>query len=104
MISPFLARYMNIIILVSWTEILGMVLDTTWNFDEHLKNIYKTTNKNIRLVRKLQQLLPRASLVSVLKSFFVPHVDYSDLICDHEYDAWYLSLAKTEKQCNINNN
>ena len=44
---------------------LGMFLDSKLNFSEHLKTIFQKTNKTIRLLRKLQTLFPRASLITI---------------------------------------
>ena len=38
------------------------------------------------LLRKLQKLLPRQSLVTIYKSFFKPHFEYGDVIFDHAYN------------------
>ena len=59
-----------------------MFLDDKLNFGEHLKHIAKKVNKSIGLLRKLQNLLPRRSLVTTYKSFIRPHIDYGDVTFD----------------------
>ena len=44
-------------------------------------------NKSIGLLRKLQNTLPRPSLLTIYKSFIRPHLDYSDIIYDQAHDA-----------------
>ena len=39
-------------------------------------------NKTIGLLRKLQNTLPRPSLLTIYKSFIRPHLDYGDIIYD----------------------
>ena len=65
---------------------LGMFLDDKLNFGENLKYIANKVNKSIGLLRKLQNLLPRRSLVTIYKSFIRPHIDYGDVIFDQAYN------------------
>ena len=46
-----------------------MVFDTILDFNLHLKNVHIKVNKTIDLLRKLQNTLPRTSLITILKSF-----------------------------------
>ena len=48
---------------------LRMVFDTILDFNLHLKNVHIKINKTIDLLRKLQNTLPRTSLITILKSF-----------------------------------
>ena len=63
-----------------------MFLDDKLNFGENLKYIANKVNKSIGLLRKLQNLLPRRSLVTIYKSFIRPHIDYGDVIFDQAYN------------------
>ena len=63
-----------------------MLLDDKLNFGEHLKYIADKVNKSIELLCKLQNLLPRRSLVTIYKSFIRPHIDYRDVIFDQTYN------------------
>ena len=49
----------------------GMYLDAKLNFQEHLYNIMS----KVGLLRKLQAVLPRPSLVIIYKAFIRPHLD-----------------------------
>ena len=64
-----------------------MVLDTKSDFSFHLKNVQKKVNKTIGLLRKLQDTLPRTSLITIFKSFIRPHLDYGDIIYDRAYNT-----------------
>ena len=68
---------------------LGMFLDNKLNFSEHLKTIFRKTNKTIGLLRKLQILLQRASLITIYKSLFRPHLDYGDMIYDQAFNMLF---------------
>ena len=39
-------------------------------------------SKTIGLLRKLQNLLPRAALITIYKAFIRPHLDYGDVLYD----------------------
>ena len=66
---------------------LGMTLDTKLDFSLHLKNVQNKVNKTIELLRKLQDTLPRTSLITIFKSFIRPHLDYGDIIYDRAYNV-----------------
>ena len=65
---------------------LEMHLDAKLNFEKHLDNIMSTVAKTIGLLRKLQAVLPRPSLVTIYKAFIRPHLDYGDIIYDRAYN------------------
>ena len=59
---------------VSHQKHLGIILDAKLNLQEHIKNLLTKVNKTIELVRKLQNILPRGSLLIIFKSFVRPHM------------------------------
>ena len=63
-----------------------MFLHDKLNFGEHLKYITDKVNKSIGLLRKLQMILPRRSLITIHKSFIRPHLDYRDIIFDQAFN------------------
>ena len=70
---------------VSSQKYLGMILDAKLNFQEQIKNLLTKVNKIIGLLRKLQNILPRGSLLTIFKSFLRPHLDYGDVIFDQSF-------------------
>ena len=64
-----------------------MVLDTKLDFNLHIKNVQNKVSKTIELLRKLQNILPRQSLITIYRSFIRPHLDYGDTICDRAYNS-----------------
>ena len=58
---------------------LGMVFDTRLDFNLHLQNVQNKVNKTIVILRKLQNTLPRTSLITIFKSYIRPHLDYGDI-------------------------
>ena len=71
---------------VSSQKHLGMILDAKLNFQEQIKNLLTKVNKIIGLLRKLQNILPRGSLLTIFKSFVRPHLDYGDVIYDQSFN------------------
>ena len=66
---------------------LRMILDTKLDFSLHLKNVQNKVNKTIGFLCKLQDTLPRTSLITIFQSFIRPHLDYGDIIYDWAYDT-----------------
>ena len=64
---------------------LGIVLDSRLDFNKHLEIILEKVSTTIGLLRKLQNLFPRKSLITVYKSFIRPHMDYGDIIYGQAY-------------------
>ena len=68
---------------------LGVTLDLKLTFEKHLLNFYKTGNKTIGLMRKLQRVLPRIVLVSIYKAFVKPHLNYGDILYDQAFNSYF---------------
>ena len=66
---------------------LGVILDASLSFQEHLISVQSKTNKSIGLLRKLQNTLPRQALITIYKAFVRPNLDYDDILYDQTYNA-----------------
>ena len=66
---------------------LGMVLDNRLDFDVHLKNVQNKANKTIGLLCKLQNTLPRTSLITIFRSVIRLLPYYGDIIYDRGYNT-----------------
>ena len=64
-------------------------LDLKLTFEEHPLNVFKTVNRTIGLMRKLQSVLPRITLVSIYKAFVRPHLDYGDILYDQAFNNFF---------------
>ena len=53
---------------------------------KHLKYITNKVSKSIGLLRKLQMILPKLTLVTIYKSFITPHLDYGDITFDQAFN------------------
>ena len=79
-------RFNNNVSQASSQKHLGLTLDNRLTFDEHLTNESNKISKTIRLLRKLQNNLPRLALLTIYKCFIRPHLDYGDIIYDQGYN------------------
>ena len=74
---------------------LGVILDASLSFEEHLISVYSKTNKTIGLLRKFQNTSPRQALITIYKAFVRPYLDYGDILYDQAYNAsFYQKLEK----------
>ena len=61
---------------------LGVYLGMKLNFKLHIKGRISKAMKGIGIIKKLSNVLPRKSLITIYKYFVGPHLDYGDLIYD----------------------
>ena len=66
---------------------LGMASYTKLDFNLNMKNVQNKVNKTIGLFCKIQNTLPRTSLINISKSFTRPHLDNGDIIYDPAYNT-----------------
>ena len=85
-IHPPLVFNNNIVSQANSQKHLGITLDFKLTFEEHLLNVFKKVNKTIGLLRKLQNLLPRATLITLYKTFVRPRLDYGDILYDQAFN------------------
>ena len=60
---------------------LEIIFDNKLDFSLHLKNVQNKINKTVKSLRKLQNTLSRASLITIFKSVR-RRLDYGDIIYD----------------------
>ena len=61
---------------------LGLVLDNKLTFKKRIKDRLNKTYFGVGKIKRLRDILPRDSLVTIYKSFIRPHLDYGDVIYD----------------------
>ena len=70
-------------------------LDPKLSFDEHNQCILIKTRKIIGLIRTLQPIIPRATLLTIYKLFFRPHLDYGDVIYGRAFNESFQNKYHT---------
>ena len=53
------------------------------------------TNKTQYLLRKLQNISPRAALITLYKSFIRPYLDYGDIIYEQAFNSSFCEKLKS---------
>ena len=64
-----------------------MVLDSKLRYDYHLGTLFPEVRKTTGFVPKLNRILPRASLVSIFKTFVRAHFDYGAVLYDQAFNS-----------------
>ena len=82
---------------VSSQKHLGLILDCKLDFNEHLKAVSAKVCKGIGLIKKLNHIVPRSSLLTIYKSFVRPHLDYGDVVYDQTFnESFHSKLEKLQ--------
>ena len=61
---------------------MGLVLDNKLTFKKHIKDKLNKAYFGVGKIKRLRDILPRESLVTIYKSFIRSHLDYGDVIYD----------------------
>ena len=75
------------------------ILDIQLKFDNNLKMVSGKMCKTRGLLRKLQNLLPRAALITIYKAFSRPHLDYGDILYDQVYNIYFHQKLESVRWC-----
>ena len=76
--------------------IIKLYFNENLDFSLHLKNdVQNKVNKTIGHLRKLQDTLPRTSLITIFKSLTRLHLDYGDIIYDRAYNTLFHQNIKS---------
>ena len=74
-----------------------MILDSELSYENNLQFVFSRVKKTISLLRKLQDTLPKKSLVTIYKSFIKLHLDYGGRFYDRaSNESFYQSLESLQ--------
>ena len=65
---------------------LCVILDFKLTFEDHLNNVLVKVNKAVGLLRKLRNLLPRTTLITISRAFMQQHLEYGDVLYDQTFN------------------
>ena len=71
------------------------MLDHKLDFNDHLKVISAKFSKGVGLLRKLNHILPRSSLLTIYKSFIRPHLDFGDIVFNQAFNESFHNKLET---------
>ena len=66
---------------------------------DHLKMVSGKICETIGLPLKLQNLLPRAALITIYKAFIRPHLDYGNILYDQVYNVSFHQKLESIREC-----
>ena len=61
---------------------LGLLLNSKLNFFDCINEKVEKVTNGVDIIRKMNLLLPRFSLLTKYKSYIRPHLDYDDVVYD----------------------
>ena len=74
---------------------LGLYLDKKFNFSCHIKVKISKAYRGIGVIKKIQNNLPRQSLLIIYKSFVRLHLDYEDVVYDQPHNETFCSKLES---------
>ena len=77
----------------SCQKYLGIYLDEKLSFSNHVEKNISKANKDIGVLRKLCNILPRNYLIAIYKSFIRPQLDYGIIIFDQQIESVQYNAA-----------
>ena len=80
---------------VSKEKHLGVIMDNKLSFTDHIKHAIGKSIKGLNVIRKLNQYLPRKTLLTIYKTFIRPHLDYGDVIYDQPSNSTFSNKIET---------
>ena len=87
---------------ISTQKHLGIHLDEEVIFKHHINEKINQANKGIRIIRKLNNILPRSALLTIYHSFGKPHLDYGDVIYNQpENESFSSKVASVQYNASL---
>ena len=77
-----------LVVCSSFQKHLGIYLDEKLNFPNHIKGKISKANKGIGILRKLYNVLPRNSLITIYKFFIQPPLEYAIIFDQPENESF----------------
>ena len=68
--------------LAPYFKYLGLTLDSTLNYSQHIASVIKTISYKMTLLAKLKKYLKNETALQIYKSMLLPYFDYADIIFD----------------------
>ena len=74
---------------------LGVIIDNTLTWRQHIENIKNKINKGIGIIKKIRHFLQEDTLVSLFYAFLKPYIDYGSLTWGGNANTHLLKLKQT---------
>ena len=64
------------------TKKLGVIIDDQLKWNAHIDNVVTKVSKAIGMIRRMKNVVPQSTLISVYNAIVQPHFDYRSLVWD----------------------
>ena len=78
---------------------LGMILDSTLNYNLHVNQVLRIVLHKLMLLSKMKKYLKDDTALSIYKSMMLPYFDYADVIFDRALNKDINKLQKLQNRC-----
>ena len=78
---------------------LGMILDSTLNYNLHVNQVIRTVLHKLMLLSKMKKYLRDDTAICIYKSMLLPYLDYADVIFDRALNKDISKLQKVQNKC-----
>ena len=65
---------------VKHTKYLGLIVDDTLTWEKHIEYISTKINRNIGILKRTQNFLPKSSLITLYKTLIEPYFRYCNIV------------------------
>ena len=78
---------------------LGILLDSTLNYNQHIASVIRTVLHKITLLSKVKRYLRDESALQIYKSMILPYLDYADVVFANSNAVDIEKLQRLQNRC-----
>ena len=78
---------------------LGLILDSTLNYNHHIMTVVRTVLHKMTLLAKMKKYLKTDVAVHIYKSLLLPYLDYSDIVFHRSNSGNLDKLQRLQNRC-----
>ena len=78
---------------------LGLILDSTLNYNMHVNQVIRTVLHKLMLLSKMKKYLKDNTALNIFKAMVLPYFDYADVIFDKALNKDIDKLQKLQNKC-----
>ena len=78
---------------------LGIILDQTLNFNQHIATVIQSVQHKILLLGKIKKYLKNEVALKIYKAMVLPYFDYADVIYDKASTSELDKLQRLQNRC-----
>jgi hypothetical protein len=82
-------------------KVLGVFVDATFSWTEHINHIIKRVNSSLALLRRIKKYLNHKTIIMFYNAYILPHLDYCCSIWGDCSKYLLESLLKLQKSAAI---